>query len=97
MVKMGNRNGGSDSGGCTHNLRAPRLSEDSALCTGRRGDQLMYRMGARVNLRTAIATVTVSDNNSLSLVQTFHCSHITSDGIETTGFYGYKNVVSNEL
>ena len=59
----------------------------------------MYRMGARVNLRTAIATVTVSDNNSLSLVQTFHCSHITSDGrgggaekFSTKGFYGLKNV-----
>ena len=46
---------GGDSGECTHNLRAPRLSEDSALCT-QRHRLLMYRMGARVILRTAAAT-----------------------------------------
>ena len=38
---------GSDGSGvseCTHNLRTPRLSEDSALCTERQ--QLLYRQSA---------------------------------------------------
>ena len=51
----------SSSGGggeCTHNLRAPRLSEDSALCTERQ--QLMFGQGARVILTTAAPEVIVS-------------------------------------